>query len=185
MVLRGKNTREAFTLVELAVVLALITLVTSTVLLRLGGLTDRARLRAGTIQVESTVRQAHSLARSDGRPRLVVYDRELSQIAMRAPQRREGRWSWDEGLATPLPSGVRISAVFRPEEQASDEVPTETESISVRFDAAQAPAHAVLLERGAQMALVWSAVDGRTEVTFPTVRPQALTLETLRAELRP
>ena len=175
---------RAFTLIELTVVLALLTLITSTALLQLGGVTDRARLRAASVQVASVVQQAHALARSDGRPRLITYDLGLAQINMQSPQRRDGRWDWDDGLRTTLPKGVRIHAVLRDENVVPPEA-VAAKQVAVRVDAVGAPPHAVILARGEATAVVTCGVDGSSTLVFPEKRPQATTLAALRAELAP
>jgi type II secretion system protein H len=59
---RGCATNGAFTLVELLVVVVLVGIAASVVTLQLHGSTDRARLRAATIQLEQALRLARHRA---------------------------------------------------------------------------------------------------------------------------
>ncbi len=63
-----KSVRRALTLIELLVVLVLIGLLAGGLTLRLGGSTERARLRAATLQIEQTLRLARHHARTRRQP---------------------------------------------------------------------------------------------------------------------
>jgi type II secretion system protein H len=94
--------RGGFTLVELALVLALAALVVATVLPSVSGTLESARLRQGAAELRATLNRARALAAARSRTLSVVF----------GPGSGEYRIA---GLAAPelraLPEGVRIDAV--------------------------------------------------------------------------
>lgn len=98
-----------FTLIELAVVLAILAIVTALVLPVASRGTERVRLRAEAGRVAALVRQARQHAVSHRREARVVLDRARNTVALHAP----GGEQAVRELA--LPPGIRVNVAHGPE----------------------------------------------------------------------
>jgi type II secretion system protein H len=84
--------RRGFTLVELAVVVAIIGLILASVAIRFDSLTTSARLRSSAREIASTIGLAHSQATSTGRAQTVVFDTDNNQYWIEDSSEGQGDW---------------------------------------------------------------------------------------------
>ena len=107
----GPATRGAFTLIELVVVIALMAAAVGVAVVRLDGLTQRGRLRAGLRQIAAV----HSLARwqaiTSGQARSIVYQRGANSCTLQRPGIGSGRWTWVGSVPTVLGHRVTVERV--------------------------------------------------------------------------
>ena len=101
--------RTGFTLLELLVVAALLTVAVGVATLNLHGMSDQARLQAAATQVGAVYRLAVCEAARSDRPRVLQFDRCACMVGK--PAHREGVWIWSFAPRIELVSKVRILKV--------------------------------------------------------------------------
>lgn len=110
--MQRRLTHRGFTLIELMVVTALMSIAVSMAVFRLDGLSDSGRLRSTASQLASVVRQAQMQACTSGSPRLIEYAVDGARITLHSPKQSEGSWRWDSGLEYTVLGGVRIDRIL-------------------------------------------------------------------------
>lgn len=88
----------ALTLIELLVVVTLVGVAAATVTVRLGSATDRARLRAATLQLEQAVRLARHRALTRRQPVWLELQMKPAGYRIRTSPAETPPWRWLEGV---------------------------------------------------------------------------------------
>ena len=173
--------RPCFTLLELLVVMALMSVAVGLVVFRLDGLTENGRLQSAAYQFASIVRLAENEARLSGTPRLLEYALDQDGVRLRKPREVEGVWEWDPGTEFQTATGVAVKDVIREHSYAEH----ETERIiPVRIQGdGRWPRHAVVLDLHQRFAVLFLEAGGTPRVIMSASPPSATCFHELRALL--
>lgn len=173
--------RQAFTLLELLVVISLMMVAIGMAAFRMDGLTDSSRLRSGATQLISLVRLTQTQARAAGEPRQVEYRLGSDRIVVHSPQENDGTWTWDQGLEYIASTGVQIKGVLI---EGNNEYSQDANKWAIRVGPdGRHRAHAVILEIHGRYAVVVLRRVGAPRCVFPEEAPHATSFELLMLEL--
>lgn len=106
----GRSNRDAFTLLELLVVLVIIGLMAVVVVPNVGGRLDALKFKTEAKKIAATMRYARSKAVSENRVFRVIFDTEAGQIMLVTPtDKGETAYPWEE---TFLPTETEIQKTY-------------------------------------------------------------------------
>ncbi len=162
---------RGFTLIELMVVTALMSIAVGMAVFRLDGLGDSGRLRSTASQLASIVRQAQMQACTSGSPRLIEYSVDGARITLHSPKQSESSWRWDSGLEYTVLGGAGIDRILveGSDGEVSSRGGTEDDVLNIRIGPdGRYIAHAVVLTVHTRWAVV---------VLRPVERPWHMLLE--------
>ena len=167
----GPATRGAFTLIELVVVIALMAAAVGVAVVRLDGLTQRGRLRAGLRQIAAV----HSLARwqaiTSGQARSIVYQRGANSCTLQRPGIGSGRWTWVGSVPTVLGHRVTVERIAVEGCPGGSPADDELHRVTVRPDGSCA-SYVVVVSAGDNRyaAAVIEGLTGRCSCVFDLSR---------------
>lgn len=178
-----KSPRQAFTLVEVMVVVALLSMAVTLVVTKLDGLSRNGRLESSARQLAAWFDLARVDARTTGTPRRLVYATTSNRLTIQRGVLENQDWVWGQDQVFPLGDGVTLERVFREGAELNPE-PDADRKVTVRIDGSGGfRSFAVVLE----VADTWIIVDhsdpSGTRVVRPNRRPTSMTYELLLMEL--
>ena len=103
---------RSFTLIELLLVLALLSLLASMTVVRLDSFTDEGKLQSAAFQIEAAIHTAQLQAQTSGVPRQIQYASRPPSMVVRKPKVSGHGWEWDEGVESIWPTGVTLENVL-------------------------------------------------------------------------
>jgi len=175
---------RAFTLVEVMVVVALMSLAVTLAVTRLDGLTTRGRLESATRRLEAWFRMAMDDARTTGTPRTVVYAADPPRFTIRRPVEAVGGvWRWGNDQMFELIGGVCIDRVLL-ETPHGDGSSQEWQETTIRINGSGGfAAHAVILRAAGAWMVLDHMTPSESRIVEVQERPDAVTYDLLRLEL--
>ncbi len=183
----GNHTKgkEGFTLIELVVVMALMSVAVSMTVWRLDGLTEHGRLQSTASQILSLVELTRTHAQTSGSPRLIEYVKNQDQLVIRQPQNMNQSMnkerSWNSGQTYELATGVHITTVLLEGTRDASEM-NDRRNLRIGADG-HFCAHMVILSLHDRYAVVVLSRYESPYVVFTDQKPQTASYDLLMLQL--